>query len=187
LLAGDVGYEFIGSFERFDEDFARLKAIFYQDNTDDNYATFGKHHASDANDKISAHYGAAECAIVKDLYGPDFRVFGYSTDIQKTSEPPQFPDHSSRRGLGNLLTRLRLPTFNPIDPEGFLRVIENEMERGKMDIMQTTALMLFAAETAGDAQAQILHRRAIAVLRDKGFPTRAADEEVRFTKRFNQS
>lgn len=186
LLAGDVGYEFMGRFERFDQDFAHLKAVFYQDNTDDNYAAFGKHHASDANDKITAHFGAEERAIVEEIYGPDFRIFGYATDIEKASEPPQFPEHSLRRGLGNLLTRLGLPTFDPANTEGFLRTVENEMARGKLDVLQATALMLFGAENAGDLPAQTLHRRAIAVLHDKGFPKRAADEETRFAKRFSQ-
>lgn len=186
LLTGNVGYEFIGRFECFDEDFARLKATFYRDKADDNYAAFGKHHASDANDKIAAHFGAEERAIVEEIYGPDFRLFGYEMDIEKVSEPPQFPRGNLRRGLGNLLTRLRLPAFDPADTGGFLHSVETEMTRGALDALQATDLMLLGSENAADVPAQMLHQRAISVLHNEGFPQRAVEEEARFAERFRQ-
>jgi Sulfotransferase family len=93
LQAKHVTYDFLGRFERFDEDFARLKDLFYNDTTNDNYATFGKHHASNAGDKVNTYFGTAERDLVLDMYGADFELLGYSTDIKKSSEPPVLPGH----------------------------------------------------------------------------------------------
>lgn len=90
LSTGQIDYDFLGAFERFDADFAHLKSALYDDAMENNYAAFGKHHATGASEKVLSYYGFAEQALVEKLYHADFETFGYVKDIDRSQEPPEF-------------------------------------------------------------------------------------------------
>ena len=75
----DLSY--VGRFENFRDDFMRLKRDFFSDPSTDDYASFGRHHASNASEQIANFYGADEAALVRDIYAIDFIAFGY--DIRR--------------------------------------------------------------------------------------------------------
>jgi Sulfotransferase family len=88
LEVDTVTYDYIGRFEGFRQNFQDFQSDFYGVGpATDSYETFGKHHASDANSKVLAHYGDAEVALVREIYAKDFALFGYSEDIAKVNEP----------------------------------------------------------------------------------------------------
>lgn len=89
LSTGQIDYAFLGAFERFDADFAHLKSALYDDAVENNYASFGKHHATGASEKVLSYYGFAEQALVEKLYHADFETFGYVKDIDRSQEPPE--------------------------------------------------------------------------------------------------
>lgn len=70
--------DFVGRFENFDHDFRLLKSRFYSDDGTEDYRSFGKHHASDADEKTASYYGDEARKIVRDIYAADFAVFGYA-------------------------------------------------------------------------------------------------------------
>lgn len=69
--------DFIGRFEDFTSDFNHLKYHFYDDKNDDDYQNFGKHHSSNADEKLESYYGEEERKIVRDIYAADFVIFRY--------------------------------------------------------------------------------------------------------------
>ena len=79
-LAG-LKFNFIGRFESFSTDFAKFKSSFYEDETKNDYHSLGKHHASNASEKLALYYGSQEVMLVRDIYAADFITFGYSLDI----------------------------------------------------------------------------------------------------------
>ena len=74
---GGLMMGFVGRFEDFKSDFLRLKSEFYDDASTEDYQSFGKHHSSDAVNKLAAYYGDEERKIVRDIYSVDFAVYGY--------------------------------------------------------------------------------------------------------------
>lgn len=80
-LAG-LRLDFIGRFENFSTDFAKLKSSLYDDQTMNDYSNFGKHHASDASNKLELYYGTQEIMLVRDIYAADFIAFGYSLELE---------------------------------------------------------------------------------------------------------
>ncbi len=83
-----TGFAFLGSFERFAEDFARLKVDVFGEGNSSDYAAFGKHHETKAGDRLGEHYSDAEIQAVLKIYARDFRVLGYSTAFEDAHEPP---------------------------------------------------------------------------------------------------
>lgn len=69
--------DFIGRFEDFAQDFHFLKSCFYADEGTEDCQSFGKHHSSDADEKITLFYGEEERKIVREIYAADFAMFGY--------------------------------------------------------------------------------------------------------------
>jgi hypothetical protein len=68
---------FTGRFENFANDLQRLKFELYRDGTGENYESFGKHHSSDAGDKLAQYYGDEERELVQQIYADDFKLYGY--------------------------------------------------------------------------------------------------------------
>lgn len=88
LLAGQVEMDFIGAFERFDADFAAMKGELYSDKVEDNYAGFGRHHATNASDKVKLFYGEKEITLVQQIFTVDFEIYGYSKKLEKFGLSP---------------------------------------------------------------------------------------------------
>ncbi|MFD1510552.1 sulfotransferase family protein [Lacimonas salitolerans] len=90
LMVDAVEYDYIGRFEGFKEDFLRLQATFYGiDHPTESYEVFGRHHASNAHEKIFQYYGPKEIELVREIYQTDFRLFGYSEAITQASHCEQ--------------------------------------------------------------------------------------------------
>jgi hypothetical protein len=73
LLQPDhVPYDFIGRMERFDVDLAHVCDRLGIDRTPSPPA-----HSTGAAEQIASHYGPEETALVRSIYGEDFKRFGY--------------------------------------------------------------------------------------------------------------
>ena len=84
LMVEHVEYDFIGRFESFETDFLQLQASYFNvTRPNQSYESFGKHHASNANDKLARYYGPREVALVQEIFKRDFELFGYSEDISE--------------------------------------------------------------------------------------------------------
>ena len=73
------GYAFIGRFELFEPQFAQVcrhLGIAYAPGPVD------RAHATGADAAVGAHFGAAETALVQEIYAEDFRAFGYGWSPQ---------------------------------------------------------------------------------------------------------
>jgi len=82
LMVGCVDYAFIGRFEGFQQDFLQMQNLLYGiKHTSQSYEDFGKHHASNANEKLAQYYGPREVEMVCEIYHADFEFFGYSKDL----------------------------------------------------------------------------------------------------------
>jgi hypothetical protein len=78
LLSSDVvDYDFMGKFESFGSDFARLGKIIGVEQRDD-----GRQHATHADQLINHFYGPEELKYVIRIYENDFRTFNYKTDLR---------------------------------------------------------------------------------------------------------
>lgn len=90
LLMVDVtSYDYLGSFERFEENFSFLQRGFYgMKGPFRSYEGFGKHHASSANKKVLEHFGDEEADMVFRMYERDFEHFGYARDLMSCDAPP---------------------------------------------------------------------------------------------------
>lgn len=91
LMVNRVDYTFIGRFEGFRQDFLRMQNLLYGiKHSDQSYEDFGKHHASNANEKLAQYYGPREVDLVLEIYHADFDFFGYSKDLARsdTRESP---------------------------------------------------------------------------------------------------
>lgn len=89
-------FTFLGSFERFAEDFQRLKTELFDQTDQRDYADFGKHHETGAGDKLDEYYSARETNLVRKIYLRDFRRLGYSVSLKDAHLPPD--------GLGKFLS-----------------------------------------------------------------------------------
>lgn len=73
-----VRYSFIGRFENFGSDFAKLVHILnmqaYTDNQD--------RHRTAATTRLKEFYGPAEKMLVEEIYAEDFRTFGYGYGLE---------------------------------------------------------------------------------------------------------
>lgn len=77
-LHGVISYDFIGRFERFEDD---LRFALTRCGIDfDRYFYAEKRHASSAGAKLAQAYDRATAARVRDMYAGDFEVFGYSPE-----------------------------------------------------------------------------------------------------------
>ena len=90
LLADRITYDFIGSFETFAEDFARLAdTVFGQAAIpSEEYAGFGKQHATGAFDRLTAEFGDTEIGLVRKIFADDFDLLGYDHNITSAGERP---------------------------------------------------------------------------------------------------
>lgn len=91
LMVNSVDYTFIGRFEGFQQDFLQMQNLLYDiKHTGQSYEDFGKHHASNANEKLTQYYGPRETELVREIYQADFDFFGYSEDLARsgTREAP---------------------------------------------------------------------------------------------------
>jgi hypothetical protein len=77
LLRLEIEFAFVGRFETFGEDFARLQRDFYGDESGRDLYAFGSHHRTGADDRLDQFYDAAAREAVRTLFADDFRAFGY--------------------------------------------------------------------------------------------------------------
>lgn len=78
LLVWDkVDFEFVGRFENFAEDFAKVKTNLFNSDEPSDYAAFGKHHATGTNERIHKEIGADQEQAILKIYQSDFRKFNY--------------------------------------------------------------------------------------------------------------
>ena len=111
LMVEHVDYDFIGRFESFEADFLRLQASYFGlRHPTPSYDSFGKHHASNANDKLAQYFGAEEVALVQEIYRRDFELFGYSQDLSRASAQEPSVDVTSLRANAFRADQLTLHT-----------------------------------------------------------------------------
>ena len=179
LLAGDVAYDFLGSFETFAADFQRMKTQFYGDDDPNPYRRIGMRHATGAGEKVAQYFGAEEIALVQDLFVGDFELLGYSTDIAAAAEPP-------RRAEGLPLSAdlsARVIGVPPPgeDPDGFTARLQAAMAEGRMTALRAAELFLRAGlEAIGRPEAARLHGEGIELLRRLAMPVRIEQELAGF-------
>lgn len=159
VAAGDIAFDMIGRFECFDEDFHRLKQDFFGDSSVANYAEFGKHHASGASEKISQYFGAEEIALVREIYAPDFTIFGYSEDVADSLAPPVALASAATPALGATLARLRLPAFDPANPAAFRDAVVSAAGAGRLPGALAADLLARGARWMSEAAAMLASAR----------------------------
>lgn len=111
-LTGAVGrldFVWLGCFERFDRDFLAFKRALYSDASDDTYAQFGRHHASDAGAKLSLYDDAEARSLLLHIYGCDFALFGYSVRLKDALRPPTLSADLHRQRLQEYAQGVRSP------------------------------------------------------------------------------
>ena len=105
---GCLDYAWLGCFERFSTDFLSLKRVIYGDGSDDTYAQFGRHHASNAGEKLSLYADPGAVSLLLTVYGKDFRMFGYSTRLEDALRPPVLDHDLHRQRLQHHAAGLRI-------------------------------------------------------------------------------
>lgn len=186
LLAGDIAFSFIGRFETFAADFAKMKQDFYEDPSTDDFAAFGKHHASRANEKVMEHFGEAEIALAQTIYAADFELLGYSTDLERANEAPTSrPD--LRPSLEMVLVRLGLPRLDPDHAQEFRDRVLGEVEADRVTVLKGVDLFLRASRQLAVNDARAFHGQAIMLLQKRDYAGRAANERKRYSFRFGES
>lgn len=90
LLADKITYDFIGSFETFAEDFAHLADTIFSHArfATEDYAGFGKQHATGAFDRLAAEFGDTEIGLVRKIFAEDFDLLGYDDNIASAGARP---------------------------------------------------------------------------------------------------
>lgn len=87
LMVDKVEFDFIGRFEEFKRDFRRLRARYYGiPMPTESYEEFGKHHASNADEKVRQYFGTREADFVRHIYARDFALFAYPEDLERVGE-----------------------------------------------------------------------------------------------------
>jgi len=79
LLEGRLRFDVIGSFERFDEDFAAIGRRISPDFP--RYVRHERRHAVNAGTALRDHYDARLVEKVRRIYADDFEAFGYDRDL----------------------------------------------------------------------------------------------------------
>ncbi|WP_138469010.1 sulfotransferase family protein [Poseidonocella sp. HB161398] len=122
LCLGDIGYDFLGAFERFEADFAEMKRRFYGESGGGSYAVIGKRHATGAADRLAEHFGPAETALARQLYAADFALLGYSGRLEDAALPPA---RTAPPGRSAEIAARRLGLPSPgSDPAGFAAAVD---------------------------------------------------------------
>ena len=89
LMVEKVEYDFLGRFEEFKRDFSRLQTRYYGiPRPENSYEDFGKHHASNAGEKVREYIGSEEAELVKQIYRRDFALFDYPNTIDNVDDRP---------------------------------------------------------------------------------------------------
>ncbi|WP_138464234.1 sulfotransferase family protein [Poseidonocella sp. HB161398] len=88
LMIGDVSYDFLGAFERFDADFAEMKRRYYGAPQEDATAGTGRHHATSANSRLAEFFGPREIRLAQEIYALDFALLDYSAELADAAAPP---------------------------------------------------------------------------------------------------
>lgn len=173
ISAGDLTMTFMGCFERFGEDFLHVKKNLFNDDSDETYSRFGKHHASNAGEKVAQYFGPEETELVQEIYGPDFVVFGYSRDISKALAPPDGLDRARKPQLSTVLTRLRMVPFSLERTESFLEELCARVQTSRIHSIQAADILVTAAKAVVGPESDHLIRSAADLLDQAGFPGRA--------------
>lgn len=105
---GQLSFAWLGCFERFDKDFLSFKHALYGDVSDDTYAQFGRHHASDAGNKLDFYDDPKARSLLLDVYGGDFALFGYSTRLEDALLAPVLTPDLHRQRLQRFAPGLRV-------------------------------------------------------------------------------
>lgn len=89
LIPEKITFDFMGCFERFEADFAALRRVLYRDDdTERNYARVGKHHQTNALQKVQTYISDREAQLIQTIYDKDFDAFGYSRRLDQAGDPP---------------------------------------------------------------------------------------------------
>lgn len=110
-LTGAIGrldYDWLGCFERFDRDFLAFKRALYGDASNDTYAQFGRHHASDAGAKLNLYDDPDARMLLLRVYAADFALFGYSVRLEDALRPPTLTTDLHRQRLQGFAPGVRV-------------------------------------------------------------------------------
>lgn len=83
LLGGRIAFDFVGRFERFEQDFAHVAARIGCDLS--LYRTDVQSHRTGAAGAFAAHYTARTTDLVRRIYDADFTMFGYPDPLPATA------------------------------------------------------------------------------------------------------
>jgi hypothetical protein len=171
---GDVQFDYIGSFENFNRDFATIKSAFYGDLDTDNYSSFGKHHASNASEKLQDYFDDDTALLAREVYQNDFKAFGYSLDLKDAIEPPELPHLTTSTTSQALLVRYGLDDMLGERPFSITAEVNLRVHNKELTPIAASELLLRFAE--GD-KATVLKKEAALILRNHGFLARARNIE----------
>jgi hypothetical protein len=73
----DIAYDFVGKFEEFDSDLVAVLERISGEAVSRNAIRSIRHHKTDASKLCAQYYDNEAEQLVKDIYGEDFRLFGY--------------------------------------------------------------------------------------------------------------
>jgi sulfotransferase famil protein len=80
LFVDHINYDFIGRFERFEQDLEVVKTKFYGGQKEESDASLGKFHQTKASRTFKEFFGRREVDLVQTIYERDFAEFKYSLD-----------------------------------------------------------------------------------------------------------